>query len=175
MEVIILREAGHQEALLGLSLSYDQPIDRMSDVARKLAGRDNGENKFLESIAVWLDVTAPRYWWAQADTYRVGVTKQSASTMHTILRRPLAQGDFERPLPEDTLAKLNALIDARNFDDLKNQLPEGFLQRRIVCTNYKALRHMIAQRHDHRLREWHFFCEAALSQVEHPEFLADVI
>jgi len=175
VEVIILREAGYQEALLGLSLSYDQPIDRMPDVACKLAGRDNGENKFLESIAVWLDVTAPRYWWQQFDTYRVGVTKQSASTMHTLLRRPLTQDDFEGGLSHETLQRLNWLIGKRDLEAVKRELPEGFRQRRIVCTNYKALRHMSAQRHDHRLREWHFFCEAALSQVEHPEFLADVV
>jgi len=50
MEAIILREAGYQEALLGLSLSYDQPLDRMPDVARKLAGRDVEHPEFLASV-----------------------------------------------------------------------------------------------------------------------------
>ena len=83
MNVTVLNEAGYQEALLGLSLSYEQSLDKMPAVAERLAQRDNGHNKFLESIVVWLDVIAPRYWWQEFDTYRIGVSKQSSSTMHT--------------------------------------------------------------------------------------------
>ncbi len=171
MQVKVLYEAGHEQSLLGLSLSYEQSLDKMEGVAEKLAQRDNGENKFLESIVVWLDVTAPRYWWQQFDTYRVGITKQSGSTMHTILKRILMQDDFERPLPLQTLARLNELVLSRDFENLKNELPEGFLQRRIVCTNYKALRHIIQQREKHRLGAWQLFCHEIQVQVQHPEYL----
>jgi hypothetical protein len=174
MKMSILREAGLDEALLGLSLSHQQPVDGMMGVACRLAtwcDAAGGELKFLESIVVWLDVTAPRYWGQQFDTYRVGVTKQSASTMHTILRRPLSQGDFAMPIPEVTLARLNERIAALDFAAMKNELPEGFLQRRIVCTNYKALRHMFRQRRDHRLPEWREFCAWLVTELQHPVFL----
>ena len=82
-----LEEAGYQSALFGLSLNKNQPLENMPDVAKKLCNKSGGHNKFLESIIIWLDVTAPRYWWQDADTYRLS-TKQSQSTNHTILKRP---------------------------------------------------------------------------------------
>jgi hypothetical protein len=157
--------------MLGLSLSYNQPVAKMPAVAARLLPRGGSHVKFLESIAVWLDITAPRYWWQQFDTYRIGITKQSESTMHTLLKRPLVQADLERPIPETVLDALNERIAAKRFDEVKALLPEGFLQRRIVCTNYKALRHIVGQRHDHRLAEWQTFIRAVLEQVEHPEYL----
>lgn len=172
MQVKILTERGYDEAMLGLSLSYNQPTERMPTVTGKLlkTGRD-GEKKFLEFISVWLDITAPRYWWQQFDTYRIGVSRQSESTMHTILRKPLEQGDFAQPIPEVFLGTLNHLIREREFTLVKNLLPEGFLQRRIVCTNYGALVRIFGQRHDHRLAEWQMFCAAIREQAEHPELL----
>jgi len=82
MRIQVLEESGLSHALLGLSLNKNQPLDNMLTLSDKLASKDGGHNKFLESIAVWLDITAPRYWWSQLDTYRAGVTKQSESTMH---------------------------------------------------------------------------------------------
>ena len=79
MKVEILKEAGYDEALLGLSLSYGTTIERAEEVAKKIASKNGGHNKFLESIIMWIDVTAPRYWWSQMDTYRM-MTKQSQST-----------------------------------------------------------------------------------------------
>ena len=162
MKVTILKECGHEEAMLGLSLSFNADPSRMPARAEKLAKMDpaSGEVKFLEAMAVWLDVTAPRYWWSQMDTYRCGVSKQSESTMHTILRRPLEQADFEGGIDPEILGIINAKISAGNFDGVKRNLTESFLQRRIVATNYKTLLHIIRQRHDHKLREWWEFCLA---------------
>ena len=160
MKITILREAGYDEAMLGLSLSYNADPARMPARSAKLAHMDGGHNKFLESIAVWLDITAPRYWWSQFDTYRAGVSKQSESTMHTILRRPLAQEDFEGGIDPEILGIINAKISAGNFDGVKRNLPESFLQRRIVTTNYKTILHIVRQRHDHKLTEWQDFCLA---------------
>lgn len=170
MKVTILHEAGYAQALMGLSLSYNQPLYKMHSVADRLAHKDGGHNKFLESIAVWLDVTAPRYWWQQFDTYRVGVTKQSESTMHTIMKRKLRRDDFESYIQTATLDRLNFMIGQNDFAAVKAALPEGFLQRRIVCTNYKALQHIFAQRFDHRLSEWQVFC-LALHSLKHPHFI----
>ncbi len=174
MKVQVLREAGYEEALLGLSLSYNQPIEKMSRVADRLYCHDDGHNKFLESIVVWLDVAAPRYWWQQFDTYRVGMTKQSESTMHTLMKRPLTQEDFEHPIHTATLEHLNDLIAARDFETVKVELPEGFLQRRVVCTNYKVLRHIINQRLRHRLPEWAFFCQEVAARLHHGDYVKPV-
>lgn len=176
MKVKILDEQGHEHAMLGLSLSYRQPVSKMPAVARRLAGRDDGHNKFLESIVVWLDVTAPRYWWQQMDTYRIGVTKQSESTMHTLMKEKITQDDFENPVDERILSIINELIAGgpKGLQEVKNLLPEGFLQRRVICTNYKALRHVIKQRRSHRLAEWKQFINEVMAQVRYPEYLEDL-
>jgi hypothetical protein len=132
MKLRVLEEHGHESALLGLSLSHRQDPARMPAVARRLAFLGDGHNKFLESIVVWLDVVAPRYFWQQFDTYRVGVTRQSESTMHTLTQRPLAQGDFAHRLPDAHLAYLNQLIAEGRWEETKWQLPESCVQRRLV-------------------------------------------
>lgn len=171
MKVKVLGEAGYEFALLGLSLSRHTPIEEMPDVANKLADKDGGHNKFLESICVWIDVTAPRYWWQQFDTYRIGITKQSESTMYTIVKRPLTQDDFEGYLPQFTLDRMNELIKNKDWQQAKRELPESFLQRRIVRTCYKELRHMRQQRKAHKLPEWHLFLDVLDEQLAIPEFL----
>lgn len=171
--VEVLNESGYKEALLGLSLSYQRPPSEMPKVAYKLLRHpsDSGHLKFLESIVVWLDVDAPRYWWQQFDAYRIGTTKNSESSMHTILNRELRQGDFVCDIPELLLEFLNRLIGEKDFDMLKLCLPEGFLQRRIVCLNYKVLRHMYNQRKNHRLQEWEDFFSQLEGSLEYPEFV----
>lgn len=169
MEVKVLREEGYEEALLGLSLSYGK--EKNPRVALRLAFRQGGHNKFLESIVVWLDVRAPRYWWSQFDTYRVGTTKQSESTMHTLLARRLFPEDFEGGCDVDILIKLNDAIAAKDFQYVKRHLPESFLQRRIVCTNYKVLQNMCLQRQKHKLTEWSKLIDVLRVSLAHPEFL----
>lgn len=171
MKVRILKEAGYEEAMLGLSLNKNQLLELMPQVAEKLATKDGGHNKYLESIQVWLDITAPRYWWSQFDTYRVGVTKQSESTMHTGLNRPLTGMDFEGGMDSSRLRELNFYIEQKNFDKFKQMLPESFLQRRIVNTNYKALRNIYKQRKNHRLNEWKEFCSYIARDLEFGHWL----
>lgn len=173
MKVDVLEEHGYECALLGLSLSYRQDPDRMPAVARRLCFLGEGHNKYLESIVVWLDVTAPRYFWQQFDTYRVGVTKQSESTMHTLTSRPLSPDDFAHPIPANYLDYLNGLIAANDWEEAKAGVPESLLQRRVVCLNYMVLQRMIRQRKTHRLPEWHLFVERVLEGVQHPELLED--
>ena len=172
MNVKILREAGYDEALVGISLSYNSTGD-MKAVADKLAKRGGSHAKFLESMAVWIDITAPRYWWSQFDTYRIGVTKQSESTMHTLTKRMLVGGDFQTTMDTGTIMTLNEMIVAKNLEAAKAHLPESFLQRRIVCMNYMALQRIIRQRYNHKLPEWRMFCDDVLGQCEYPEFLEE--
>jgi hypothetical protein len=175
MKITKLSEYGYNEAALGFSLSYNSTIDKAKELLPKFAFGLPGENKFLESIYLWLDVTAPRFWWQEADTYRLS-TKQSASTMHTLTKRKLTKEDFESYIPEEYLDDIN--IIAKNINNgiytleyLKNLLPEGFLQRRIWTMNYKCLQNIYNQRHNHRLPQWRYFCEEILKQIDHPEFI----
>jgi len=174
VRVEILRECGYEEALLGLSLSYNREVSEMSQVAEELYCRDDSESKFLRFIVVWLDITAPRFWWCQMDTYCVGKVQQSESTMHTIMKRVITANDFSKNIPIQTLNRLNVLIKDGLFEQVKAELPEGFLQRRIVATNYQVLRRIIKQRKKHRLPEWQEFITAILDQIEHREFFADL-
>ena len=186
MKINIIETSGETTALFGIGLSYGitstyksctalrlytDIYNKLLKIADALAHKQRGHNKFLESINISLDITAPRYWWSEFDTYRVGVTKQSESTIHTITKRPLTQKDFQGTVVAETLTFLNELIDRYNstpylvtqqtlLHKIKNNLPEGFLQRRIVVLNAKTLQNIIAQRHNHRLREWHTFCTA---------------
>lgn len=185
MKVKVLEEQGYDLALRGMAYSYkDRAADpevwwdegalpRAAKRAALLASKDGGHNKFLESIVVWIDIEASRAFWSEFDTYRAGVTKQSESTMHTLSKRPPCASDFE----EGTHASVIAAFEdvwreaAGDINTLKMNLPEGFLQRRLVCTNYKCLRNIITQRQGHRLRAWGVFIDAIHSQVRYPQFL----
>jgi len=175
MKIKILDEAGFDCAMRGLALSYNANPDNMYGVALKLAKLGGGgHDKFLESMVVWMSVTAPLDFHIQFDTYRVGVTKQSESTMHTIKKRPLLQEDFEEGIPSSYLNYLNSCIDGNAPTSfIKKMLPCGFIQERIVCTNYKTLKNIINQRSNHKLPEWSTFCEA-MKGLKYYEFLYSV-
>jgi hypothetical protein len=176
MKATVRLEAGYVPALFGMSLShsldkeYGDVSESMVSRAGKLAQKQGGHNKFLESIMVWIDVTAPRYWWQQADTYRIS-TKQSESTIHTITKRPLDQEHFAHQVPKSCLVELNHLINIEDWERAKWLLPESFLQRRMWLMSYKTLQNIVFQRSTHRLPEWRAFITQVLEQVEHPEFL----
>lgn len=174
MELIVtkLEEAGHKSALIGLALNKNQPLDKMVNVSQILCNKDYGHNKFLEHMYVWLLVKAPRYWWQDADTYRMS-SKQSQSTTHTLLKRPLTIDDFEDKcvIPE-TLTVLNMCINSKDFLGAKKVLPEGFLQTREWCLSYKTLANIFVQRKNHKLPHWHEFIKQVLQQVEYPELLS---
>jgi len=172
VKITKLEEHGYQSAMLGISLSHLSTIDRAYEIAYGLARQEGGHNKFLESIHTWWDITGPRYWWQEFDTYRVGVSKQSESTMHTLKRRLLTVDDFDSRPPDIVLDTINdAIGTSKPIEYIKNLLPEGFNQRRIVTMNYKALRNILFQRRGHKLSQWGQFRDWVLMGVEHPEFL----
>lgn len=174
MDVKIMKESGYEEAIKGLSLSYNVSWVRAEKASVKLAHKDGGHNKFLESICVWLDINAPLYWWKQFDTYRIGVTKQSESTMHTLMKKELTTYHFEKGMVSiDALDELNSAIECGDFDTANAFLPQSFLQRRIVCTNYKALRGIYSQRKHHKLGEWLVFCNALVDLENYYLFLEE--
>lgn len=182
MKTTIIGECGYEQALFGCGLSYgltsgyefDQykwPFERMVQATSKLAHLNGGHNKFLESIVVWLDIMAPRYWWQEFDTYRVGTSKQSESTMHSLAYQEFTASSFESYVPETHIDFLNKANKFHRYDWVKGNLPESFIQRRVVCTNYKVLRNIINQRREHRLRLWQDFIKDVTEQVNHPELL----
>ena len=174
MEVKVIQEAGVTEDLLGLSQSFNNTSTDMMTVATRLAHKGGGQNKFLESMAVWLDVTGPRGWWQQFDTYRVGITKNSESTMHTILKHQFTSEDFEcDDMSVALINLLNHFRDTKDWKKLKDHLPESYLQRRIVTTNYKVLQGMEVQRRSHRLPEWQLFLDSVLEGTEYPGFIRE--
>lgn len=177
-------EAGYEAALLGLAHNKKQETEKMAVVAEKLAGLDGGHNKFLESMVVWLDVTAPRYWWQEADTFRLS-TKQSESTMHTLTAELLAvdmndaasveafiAANFEpNSCSPATLKWIYEAAQEKDIIEIKKKLPEGFLQTRLWCMSYKTLRNIILQRRTHRLPHWKEFIRQTLALLDHPELL----
>lgn len=202
MKAEVLDECGVTQALYGLGLSHGitsevtftrfanemfletspeekakSKFARMLKVADALAMKGQGHNKFLETMCVWIDVKAPRYWWQEMDTYRVGVTKQSESTMHTLTKRPVDSSMFEEPMAPYMFNGINAMIKELGNDggpilsQIKAALPEGFLQKRIICTNYKALQGMYWQRKNHRLPHWPLFFDQVLKGLNYPRWI----
>lgn len=171
MKIYDIEEHGFERAMRGLARSYNQDVKNMPEVALKLCPKDKGHNKFLESIVVWMEIEAPRFWWSEMDTYRVGMTKQSDSTMHTLKRQPLTQENFEYPIQPTYLRLLNDHIaEGLPIEFIKNELPDGFIQGRSICTNYKVIRHIIIQRHNHKLPQWRYFCEK-MKELKYYDYL----
>lgn len=201
----VLKEFGFAESLFGLGLNkgiisiedywhtkekfrledidknfeyWDKTFGRMYRTACKLAGKGNGHDKFLESINVQMYIEAPRYIWQEFDTYRVGITKQSQSTMNSIKKNGIDTNMFEdmelEANNEDMLMIVEALsrIHSRgNLHDIKVALPEGFIQGRVVSTNYKTIRNIYHQRINHRLKWWKENLDSLVEQLEHKEFI----
>lgn len=130
--------------------------------------------KFLRYINVTLDITAPRYWWAEMDTYKVGTVRNSCSTMHKVQAKEFERADFScEHLDEESLAALDTLISVmnrardrfnncgRNKDDwwqMIQLLPASLNQKATVQLNYQVLQNIYFTRKYHRLDEWHTFC-----------------
>lgn len=194
MMLTVLKEAGYEESLLGLSLSfYDHAIPleefwteekklKAERRAKALAFRGGGHNKFLASIFVWAFIQAPRCWWSEYDTYKVATTANSSSTMHTLDKRFVTPDDFSEETSFESILAFNVALQhyknesSREYKDittLKMCLPEGWLQERQVCINYMTLQNIINQREGHRLKQWSVFITEVLKQVSHPELLSE--
>lgn len=108
------------------------------DLISKLVKRGDEHAKVLRGVVVWAEINAPRYWWQEMDRYSVGACcLSSESTMHI-------QG---QGLAEDELV------------EMKENLPEGTMQKRVWMFSYQALRRIYFQRRNHRLPQWRMFCE----------------
>ena len=184
MKVTILEESGHDTALRGMAYSYkDRSVDpetwwigqreKAFRRAPKLAPLGAGHNKFLRQIVLWVDIEAPRCWWSEFDTYKVGTVAQSESTMHTLAKRAPTLDDFEEGTPHFVAAAFIASWPDIKGDvtHLKLALPEGFLQRRVVTMNYAVVQAIVEQRLGHRLKFWQQFIDAMKAQLQNPDYI----
>ena len=130
---------------------------------QKLIKAGTEHRKFLRQIIVSVDITAPLYWWKEFETYKVGVTANSTSTMHKIASKPITMDCFENGemIYSFTIAELemNRLkyLETKDKNEWKRlivNLPESWLQTRTVTMNYENVRTMIHQRTNHKLTEW---------------------
>lgn len=158
---------------------------------RKLYKAGTEHRKYLRQIFVSMDITAPLYWWKQFDTYKVGVTTDSCSTMHTLMNKEFKSDDFsfdnllKGPNEDYVEELLDCLNDVReayiNYDSLVEEcgnnynlsksdiqlalyemLPSAYNQKRTVTMNYENVFNIIQQRKNHKLKEWKTFVEELL-------------
>ena len=165
-----------------------------ADLMSRLRNAGTDHRKFMRMITVYVDLTAPLYWWKEFDTYKVGTVANSCSTMHKIADKEFTLEGFSH---EHLLSMANNdagdalfLNDANNIrvdgDDLlgliinvlnyyrgryiktKDKrywwqliqlLPSSYNQRRTVMLNYEVLANIYKSRRNHKLDEWHTFCD----------------
>ena len=171
------------------------------DLMNRLRNAGTDHRKFMRMITVYLDITAPLYWWKEFDTYKVGTVANSCSTMHKIHEKEFTLDDFscEHLFKEDdvggmyysataeeeftSMDVLKVVIEALNtyrktyiavkadtlsdYDHTSKEywlqmiqlLPSSYNQRRTVMLNYEVLANIYKSRRNHKLDEWHIFCD----------------
>lgn len=159
--------------------------DNDLSLMRQLIKAGSEHRKFLRQIFVSVDITAPLYWWKEFDTYKVGTTANSCSTMHKLASTPITidcfkMTDFENvkidmtikgfweeyliPTLEQLRLKYLETKDKRYWKELIRLLPESWLQKRTVTMNYENVLNMYQQRKYHKLTEWSidfcYWCES---------------
>ena len=149
------------------------------DLAKRLAHAGSDHRKYLRQIFVTVDITAPLYWWKEFDTYKVGTTANSTSTMHKIHAKEFSREDFSCDrMDEGGLALLDNVIayleserqkfladkdDKQPWHNMIQTLPSSYNQMRTVTLNYENLINIYYARRNHKLAEWHVLCDWILS------------
>lgn len=153
------------------------------DLMERLDKAGTEHRKFMRMITVYVDITAPLYWYKEFDTYKVGTVANSCSTMHKIAAKEFTLEDFScehlmdfeekgrlkfSPLGtlQNTIDELNDCREAyletkdkKYWWQLIQLLPSSYNQKRTVMLNYEVLTNMYHQRNNHKLDEWRTFCE----------------
>ena len=152
-------------------------------LAQRLIKGGSEHRKFLRQIFVSVDITAPLFWWKEADTYKIGTVANSTSTMHKIMSKPFSLDmfeidDFDEPHEADNFKKIIDICNnyRSNYLETKDNnpelakiiwkaliriLPESWLQTRTITMNYEVIRNIVHQRANHKLTEWHKFIDWA--------------
>ena len=158
------------------------------DLMMRLRNAGTDHRKFMRMITVYLDITAPLYWWKEFSTYKVGTVANSCSTMHKIAAKEFTLDDFScEHLYQETYDLFRLTVDHLNkvrdiylhggvlrvgeapawFEPKDKEiwwqmiqlLPSSYNQKRTVMLNYEVLANIYKSRKDHKLDEWHTFCD----------------
>ena len=144
------------------------------DLAMRLAKAGSDHRKYLRMIFVSVDVTAPLYWWKEYDTYKVATVANSTSTMHKIHSKPFSMDDFScdhmtdgtKKFMETVVAELENIRlrfketkSKEDWYDMIQLLPSSYNQMRTCTFNYETLINIYRARKNHKLAEWHTFCD----------------
>lgn len=163
--------------------------DNDLDLMKRLCKAGTDHRKFMRMIPVYVEITAPLYWWKEFDTYKVGTVANSCSTMHKIAEKEFTIDDFSHehlmdaeafayPLGGgwrglDAIEVLECIIEALNnartrylytkgeiyWWQMIQLLPSSYNQKRSVMLNYEVLANMYKSRKNHKLDEWRDFCK----------------
>lgn len=143
-------------------------------LAQRLCKAGSDHRKFLRQIFVSVDITAPLYFWKEYDTYKVGTTANSTSTMHKIHAKEFTLDDFSyEEMDIATISLLDIIVTRLNeirmyynasssktaWYSMIQLLPSSYNQMRTCTMTYENLRNMYHARKNHKLDEWHTFCE----------------
>lgn len=154
------------------------------DLALILINSGKDHRKFLRQIFISMDITAPLYWWKEMDTYKVGTTANSTSTMHTIHKEPFNIDMFsvdDEELENYYISNLIPQLESYRelFLETKNKkywrsliqlLPSSFNQTRTWTANFEVLSDIYHARKNHKLQEWQDFCNI-IESLPYSEFI----
>ena len=175
------RNAMNSWAMSDSDLENDIVGENDFALAKRLFDAGTEHRKYLRQIFVTCDILAPLYWWKEFDTYKVGTTANSCSTLHKIHEKRFTIDDFStdhllgagKSTLEDVICELNYFRESYLEDKNKlcwwqliQLLPSSYNQLRTVTMNYEVLANIIRQRKNHKLDEWIVFCEIML--IENP-------
>ena len=169
--------------------------DNDYDLMKRLRNAGTDHRKFMRMITVYVDITAPLYWWKEYDTYKVGTVANSCSTMHKIQAKEFTLDDFScdhllgkavqyngyvpTSVLECTIGALNEFrelyLESKNkvfWWQMIQLLPSSYNQRRTVLLNYEVLANIYKSRRNHKLDEWHVFCEW-IENLPYSELITD--
>lgn len=156
--------------------------DKDLDLMKRLIKSGTDHRKFMRMIPVYVDITAPLYWWKEFDTYKVGTVANSCSTMHKIAEKKFTLDDFSHEHLTDDFALSNADSPINAMDHIVHclnlcrslyletkdktywwqmiqLLPSSYNQKRSIMLNYEVLANMYKSRKNHKLDEWRDFCK----------------
>lgn len=148
--------------------------DKDEQLMKKLVKSGTDHRKFMRMIPVYVDITAPLYWWKEFDTYKVGTVANSCSTMHKIAENEFTLDDFshehlQAPMVEILKHTIHGLNDSRDaylsskdklmWWQMIQLLPSSYNQKRSIMLNYEVLANMYKSRKNHKLDEWRDFCK----------------
>lgn len=154
------------------------PGDNDLTLMKNLFKAGTEHRKYLRMINVYMDITAPLYWWKEFDTYKVGTVANSCSTMHKIHAKEFTLDDFsyehlQAPMVEILKHTIHGLNDARDaylsskdklmWWQMIQLLPSSYNQTRTVMMNYEVVARIIEQRTNHKLDEWNDFIDVLSS------------